>query len=214
MPRSSRSTGLELKYAVDRVVALGALVALAPLLGVVAALVRWHLGAPIIFAQERPGHGGRPFRIYKFRTMTDLVDASGAPLPDGLRLTPFGRFLRRSSLDELPELWNVVRGEMSLVGPRPLLPRYMPWFTPAERRRFDMKPGITGLAQIRGRNTARWDDRLAFDVWYVDHWSPRLDVRILLETVAKIVRSDGVVADPTQSMDDLDVERQRQAPSA
>ena len=195
------------KDPVERVVALAALVALAPLLAAIALLVRVAHGSPVLFTQERPGHRGATFRILKFRTMKDLRGPDGEPLPDSERLTPVGRFLRRTSLDELPELWNVVRGEMSLVGPRPLLVKYLPYFTAAERRRFDMKPGITGLAQISGRNTAPWDERLALDVWYVDHWSPALDLSILVRTVGKILRSDGVVEDPRRFMADLDVER-------
>lgn len=214
MPTRPKRASLAGKDALERLVVLAALLLLAAPLAAIALLVRWRLGAPVLFVQERPGLHGAPFRLVKFRTMADLRDAQGAPLPDAARLTRFGRFLRRTSLDELPELWNVLRGEMSLVGPRPLLPRYLPYFTREERRRFDMKPGITGLAQIRGRNTARWDERLAFDVWYVEHWSPGLDLRILLETVLKTVRSEGVVEDPTRSMDDLDVERRRQAPPA
>lgn len=196
------------KDLVDRIAALAALIVLAVPLGAIALLVRLVHGAPIIFAQERPGYRGVPFRIFKFRTMADRFDAAGEPLPDAERLTRLGRFLRRSSLDELPELWNVVRGEMSLVGPRPLLMKYLPFYTAEERRRFEMKPGITGLAQISGRNTARWDDRLALDVWYVEHWSFWLDANILARSVAKIVRAEGVVEDPRQTMDDLDVERQ------
>ena len=152
------------KYHLERLVALVALLVLALPLGAIALLVRYNLGSPVIFTQLRPGHKGIPFRIFKFRTMADLTDAQGEPLPDAQRLTPFGRFLRRSSLDELPELWNVVRGEMSLVGPRPLLIRYTPFFTEEERKRFDVKPGITGLAQVSGRNLATWDDRLALAV--------------------------------------------------
>lgn len=202
---------LSAKYFLERVAALAALIVLAVPLGVIALLVRMRHGSPVIFAQVRPGYKGLPFRIFKFRTMLDLCDERGEPLSDAERLTPLGRILRRSSLDELPELWNVVRGEMSLVGPRPLLMKYMPYFTVAERRRFDMRPGITGLAQISGRNTVRWDERLALDVWYVQHWSLMLDAKIVLKTLAKAARADGVVDDPRQSMDDLDVERRLQA---
>jgi len=159
------------------------LVLLAPLLALVALLVRFRLGAPILFRQERPGWQGRLFTLYKFRTMTNRGDAAGNLLPDAERLTRFGRWLRSSSLDELPELVNVLRGDMSLVGPRPLLTEYLPRYTPAQMRRHEVKPGLTGWAQVNGRNTITWEQRFALDVWYVDHLSFWLDLRILWRTL-------------------------------
>ncbi len=156
--------------------------------------VRRKLGSPVLFTQVRPGLHGKPFRMVKFRTMTDARDASGALLPDAQRLTPFGRFLRSSSLDELPELWNVLRGEMSLVGPRPLLMEYLPLYSPEQARRHEVRPGITGWAQINGRNAISWADKFALDVWYVDHRSLFLDIRILWLTVRKVLVRDGISA--------------------
>jgi len=167
---------------------------------IVAALVRLTLGTPVIFHQQRPGLHGRLFAMYKFRTMRDVYDAAGNPLPDQLRITRLGRFLRRTSLDELPELVNVLRGEMSLVGPRPLLVEYLERYSAEQARRHDVAPGITGLAQINGRNTLNWNDRLALDVWYVDHASLWLDTKILAQTVIRLVRGSEVDADG-----DLDV---------
>lgn len=168
------------------------------LLAVPLALLAWQvrrkLGSPVLFTQVRPGLHGKPFRMVKFRTMTDARDASGALLPDAQRLTPFGRFLRASSLDELPELWNVLRGEMSLVGPRPLLMEYLPLYSPEQARRHEVRPGITGWAQVNGRNAISWADKFALDVWYVDHRSLWLDVRILWLTVRKVVVRDGISA--------------------
>jgi len=167
---------------------------------IVASLVRLTLGTPVIFHQQRPGLHGRLFAMYKFRTMRDVYDAAGNPLPDQLRITRLGRFLRRTSLDELPELVNVLRGEMSLVGPRPLLVEYLERYSAEQARRHDVAPGITGLAQINGRNTLNWNDRLALDVWYVDHASLWLDAKILAQTVIRLVRGSEVDADG-----DLDV---------
>ncbi|WP_346308538.1 sugar transferase [Limnohabitans sp.] len=168
------------------------------LLAVPLALMAWQvrrkLGSPVLFTQVRPGLHGKPFRMVKFRTMTDARDASGALLPDAQRLTPFGRFLRASSLDELPELWNVLRGEMSLVGPRPLLMEYLPLYSPEQARRHEVRPGITGWAQVNGRNAISWADKFALDVWYVDHRSLWLDVRILWLTVRKVLVRDGISA--------------------
>ena len=168
------------------------------LLAVPLALLAWQvrrkLGSPVLFTQVRPGLHGKPFRMVKFRTMTDARDASGALLPDAQRLTPFGRFLRASSLDELPELWNVLRGEMSLVGPRPLLMEYLPLYSPEQARRHAVRPGITGWAQVNGRNAISWADKFALDVWYVDHRSLLLDIRILWLTVRKVLVHDGISA--------------------
>lgn len=172
---------------------LGLLVLGLPLL-VLAWLVWRKLGSPVLFAQVRPGLNGKPFRMVKFRTMTDARDASGALLPDAQRLTPFGRFLRASSLDELPELLNVLKGEMSLVGPRPLLMEYLPLYSPEQARRHEVRPGITGWAQVNGRNAISWTDKFALDVWYVDHRSLWLDVRILWLTVRKVLVRDGISA--------------------
>ena len=168
------------------------------LLAVPLALLAWQvrrkLGSPVLFTQVRPGLHGKPFRMVKFRTMTDERYDSGALLPDAQRLTPFGRFLRASSLDELPELWNVLRGEMSLVGPRPLLMEYLPLYSPEQARRHEVRPGITGWAQVNGRNAISWADKFALDVWYVDHRSLSLDVRILWLTVRKVLVRDGISA--------------------
>lgn len=180
------------KRAVDAAVALGLLVLLSPLLVVLAATVASFLGAPVLFRQTRPGRGGRLFVLYKFRTMTDRRDARGELLPDGDRLTRFGRWLRSTSLDELPSLWNVLRGEMSLVGPRPLLPEYLELYTPTEARRHQVRPGITGWAQIHGRNAVGWEDRFARDVWYVDHCGFLLDCRILFRTLVSVLRREGI----------------------
>jgi lipopolysaccharide/colanic/teichoic acid biosynthesis glycosyltransferase len=157
-------------------------------------MVRRRLGSPVLFSQVRPGLHGKPFRMYKFRTMTDARDADGNLLPDAERLTDFGKWLRASSLDELPELINVLRGEMSLVGPRPLLMEYLPLYSPEQARRHEARPGITGWAQINGRNAISWDDKFALDVWYVDHQGVWLDVRILALTVWRVLRREGISA--------------------
>jgi len=157
-------------------------------------LVRRKLGSPVLFRQVRPGQHGRPFMMVKFRTMTDERGADGELLPDALRLTPFGHFLRASSLDELPELWNVLRGEMSLVGPRPLLMEYLPLYSTEQARRHEVRPGITGWAQINGRNAVSWDERFRLDVWYVDHRSVCLDLKILWLTVRKVLVREGISA--------------------
>lgn len=180
------------KRLLDVTLALAALVLLLPFIGLLALLVRVKLGAPVLFRQQRPGLGGRPFAIYKFRTMTDARDQQGQLLPDAERLTPFGRFLRSTSLDELPELWNVLRGDMSLVGPRPLLMQYLSRYTPEQARRHEVRPGITGWAQINGRNALSWEQRFALDVWYVDHCSPWLDLRIMLLTIWKVLRREDI----------------------
>ena len=191
----------------DIVGAATGLLLCAPILAVIALLVRLKLGSPILFRQQRPGLHGKPFTLYKFRTMTDARDADGNLLPDADRLTSFGRFLRRTSLDELPELINVLKGDMSLVGPRPLLMQYMPYYTPREQLRHSVRPGITGLAQISGRNMVDWDSRLALDVEYVENWTLWLDIKILFKTVANVMRRSGVVDVPVSIMNDLDIER-------
>jgi len=177
-----------------------ALAVLGPVLLVLAVLVRRRLGAPVLFRQRRPGRGGKLFTILKFRTMRDAVGSDGRPLADELRLTRFGRFLRSSSLDELPELLNVVRGDMSLVGPRPLIPAYLERYTPEQARRHEVRPGITGLAQVSGRNAISWEERLALDVEYVDGWSLRLDLWILWRTVAITLRREGISAEGHATM--------------
>ena len=173
--------------------ALGLLL-LAPLLLLLFALVRIKLGSPVLFRQTRPGLHGRPFQMVKLRTMTDARGPDGALLPDAERLTPFGRFLRSTSLDELPELWNVLRGDMSLVGPRPLLMEYLPLYTPEQARRHAVRPGITGWAQVNGRNALSWEEKFALDVWYVDHQSLALDIRILWLTARKVLAREGISA--------------------
>lgn len=173
------------------VAGLGLLVLALPLL-VLSGLIRYKLGSPVLFRQERPGLHGQPFQMVKFRTMTNECGADGALLPDAQRLTSFGLFLRASSLDELPELWNVLKGEMSLVGPRPLLMEYLPLYTPEQARRQEVLPGITGWAQVNGRNAISWEDKFALDVWYVNHRSLGLDVRILWMTVKKVLLRDGI----------------------
>jgi lipopolysaccharide/colanic/teichoic acid biosynthesis glycosyltransferase len=183
-----------MKRVFDFVTASLALLLLALPLLALAWLIRRKLGSPVLFCQVRPGLQGRPFTMVKFRTMTDERGSDGALLPDAQRLTPFGRFLRASSLDELPELWNVLKGEMSLVGPRPLLMEYLPLYTPEQARRHAVRPGITGWAQVNGRNAISWADKFALDVWYVDHRSLWLDVQILWRTVRKVLVRDGISA--------------------
>jgi lipopolysaccharide/colanic/teichoic acid biosynthesis glycosyltransferase len=182
---------LVVKRAVDFGVAAVGLVAASPVLAAAALAVRATTGSPVFFFQPRPGRGGRIFRIAKFRTMTDARDARGEPLPDEARTTAVGRFLRASSIDELPQLWNVLRGELSLVGPRPLLTRYLPRYTPAQARRHEVLPGITGWAQVNGRNALGWDAKFALDVWYVEHWSLLLDARILALTALRVLTRSG-----------------------
>ncbi len=189
-----------MKRLMDIALATVALLLLLPLLVVLSLLVRSKMGSPVIFRQVRPGRGGAPFEMLKFRTMRDAVDADGVPLPDADRLTPFGRFLRSTSLDELPELWNVLRGDMSLVGPRPLLMEYLPLYSTEQARRHEVCPGLTGWAQINGRNALSWDEKFALDVWYVDNRSMRLDLRILWLTVLKVLQRDGISADGEATM--------------
>ena len=181
-----------LKRALDVALAGAGLIVAAPAMAAIAGAVAIDLGRPVLFRQIRPGKDGEPFALLKFRTMRDATARDGRPLPDGERLTRFGRWLRASSLDELPELWNVLRGEMSLVGPRPLLMQYLPLYSREQARRHDVKPGITGWAQIHGRNALSWDEKFALDVWYVDHASVWLDLRILAGTVRAVLRRDGI----------------------
>ena len=188
---------------IERVLAGLALTAASPVLAVVAVLVRLRLGRPVLFRQERAGLHGVPFRIVKFRTMTDATDPTGAPLPDGVRLGPFGRRLRATSLDELPELWNVVRGEMSLVGPRPLPVSYLTRYTSRESKRHEVRPGVTGWAQVNGRNEVPWEERLEMDVWYVEHRSWWLDARILWRTASAVLGRRGIAPDGSATMPEL-----------
>jgi lipopolysaccharide/colanic/teichoic acid biosynthesis glycosyltransferase len=190
-----RRTGAgRVKRGIDLAGAAFGLVLTSPLLLVVAIVIWRSMGRPILFRQVRTGLHGELFELAKFRTMREAVDANGRPLADGDRLTRLGSFLRRTSLDEWPELWNVLRGELSLVGPRPLLVEYLPLYTTEQARRHDVKPGITGWAQVNGRNAITWEEKFALDVWYVDHWSLWLDLKILLKTVHKVIAREGVAA--------------------
>jgi sugar transferase EpsL len=183
---------LAVKRAVDVGTAAIGLIFLGPAISVVALAIRCHMGSPVFFRQVRPGLFGAPFTLVKFRTMTDSRSPAGDRLSDAERLTRLGRFLRRTSLDELPQLWNVLRGDLSLVGPRPLLMRYLPRYTPFQMRRHEVKPGITGWAQVNGRNAITWEEKFDLDVWYVDNWSLRLDLKIILVTVARVLSGHGV----------------------
>ncbi len=189
-----------MKRSFDFCAAVGALLLLSPLLLVVAILVRTKLGSPVLFRQLRPGRNGVAFAMLKFRSMTDARDGSGALLPDAERLTAFGKFLRSSSLDELPGLWNIVRGDMSLVGPRPLLMEYLPLYSAEQARRHDVRPGLTGWAQINGRNALQWEQKFALDCWYVDNRSLWLDIKILALTVLKVLRRSDISADGEATM--------------
>lgn len=184
-----------MKRLFDFLVSLTALILLTPIIALVAWQIRKNLGSPVLFRQTRPGLNGKPFGMVKFRTMKDAVDANGNPLPDSERMTPFGDKLRNSSLDELPELWNVLKGEMSLVGPRPLLMQYLPLYSKEQARRHEVRPGVTGWAQINGRNAISWEEKFKLDVWYVDNRSFWLDLRILLLTVKKVFVKEGISAD-------------------
>jgi sugar transferase EpsL len=181
-----------LKRGFDLSLALILLILLSPLLALLALAVRWKLGRPVLFSQTRPGRHGTPFAFYKFRTMTDLRDASGEPLPDAARLTPLGELMRKSSLDELPQLLNVLKGDMSLVGPRPLLMEYLPLYSARQARRHEVRPGITGWAQVNGRNALAWEDRFELDLWYVEHRSFWLDLRIIAITAWRVLRPQGI----------------------
>lgn len=184
-----------MKRLFDLVSASLALLLLFPVLLLVAWLVHRRLGSPVLFRQVRPGLHGKPFEMVKFRTMRDAVDTEGNALPDAERLTPFGRFLRSTSLDELPELWNVIKGDMSLVGPRPLLMEYLPLYSAEQARRHEVRPGITGWAQVNGRNAVSWPEKFALDIWYVDNRSLLLDIRILLLTIKKVFVREGISAE-------------------
>jgi len=191
---------LLLKRTFDRAVAATLLVATAPIMAAAAVAVKRTMGGPVLFRQTRPGRGGVPFRVFKMRTMTQERGPDGELLPDAQRLTPLGRLLRSTSIDELPQLFNVLGGDLSLVGPRPLLMEYLPLYSPDQARRHDVLPGITGWAQVHGRNSLSWEEKFARDVWYVDHWSPWLDLRILALTALAVVRRDGISQDGQATM--------------
>ncbi len=183
-----------LKRIFDVMLASILLIILMPILIIIALLIRYHLGSPIFFRQNRPGLHERSFQLIKFRTMKELANKQGEILPDEERITPLGRFLRASSLDELPQLWNVIKGQMSIVGPRPLLIEYLPLYNSNQKRRHDVKPGITGLAQVNGRNALNWEERFTLDLWYVDHQSFYLDIKIILLTLKKVLMREGITS--------------------
>ena len=183
-----------MKRILDIMCSLFGLIFFAPIFLILTYLIHKNLGSPVIFSQIRPGLDGKPFKMYKFRSMKDAVDENGVPLPDLERLTPFGQKLRSISLDELPELWNVLKGDMSLVGPRPLLMEYLPLYTKEQYRRHNLRPGITGWAQVNGRNAISWEDKFILDVWYVDNQSFKLDMKILLVTIKKVFIKEGISA--------------------
>ncbi|GAE88917.1 sugar transferase [Acetivibrio straminisolvens] len=196
-----------LKRPIDFILSLAAIIIFSPLILIVALMVRINLGSPVIFKQERPGLNERIFTLYKFRTMTDKRDDKGELLPDSRRLTRFGKFLRSTSLDELPELFNILRGDMSIVGPRPLLVEYLPYYTEEERLRHTVRPGLTGLAQVNGRNNLEWDIRLGLDVEYVKNVTFGLDISIIVKTIIKVFKREGVAVVDQTPLKDLHVER-------
>ena len=189
-----------LKRAFDIAASTSALVVLSPVLAITAYKVKKELGSPVLFRQTRPGLHGKPFEMIKFRTMKDATDKEGNALPDSERLTEFGKKLRASSLDELPELWNVLKGDMSLVGPRPLLMEYLPLYNAEQAKRHNVRPGVTGYAQVNGRNSLSWEDKFKLDTWYVEHQSLWLDMKILLKTVKKVIIKDGISAEGEATM--------------
>ena len=189
-----------MKRLFDIFASLFGLLILSPVIAVVAYKVHKNLGSPVLFRQVRPGKDGKPFEMIKFRTMRDAIDKNGNPLPDSERITAFGNFLRSTSLDELPELWNVLKGEMSLVGPRPLLMEYLPLYNKEQAKRHDVRPGVTGWAQVNGRNAISWEEKFKLDVWYVDNQSFWLDIKILILTVKKVFIRDGISADDHVTM--------------
>ena len=189
-----------MKRLLDIIGAATGLLLLSPVLLYIAWKLRRQIGAPVLFRQIRPGKNGEPFQMFKFRTMSNATAPDGTLLPDAARLTPLGQKLRATSLDELPELWNVLKGDMSLVGPRPLLMEYLPLYTPEQARRHTLRPGITGWAQINGRNALSWEEKFALDVWYVDHQSLKLDIKILWRTIQKVIARDGISAEGEATM--------------
>jgi len=202
-----------IKRLFDIISSAAGLIVISPLLVVLAVLVRLKLGSPILFRQQRPGLGGKAFVIYKFRTMTDQRDASGNLLPDEQRLPAFGRFLRSTSFDELPELLNVLKGDMSIVGPRPLMMKYLSRYATEQVRRHEVKPGITGWAQINGRNAISWEDKFKLDVWYVDNWTLWLDVKIILKSIWMVVTKQGITQQGRATMDEFMGTQQKTASS-
>jgi lipopolysaccharide/colanic/teichoic acid biosynthesis glycosyltransferase len=189
-----------LKRLLDVIIASVALVLLSPLYAFVAYKVKKNLGSPVLFRQVRPGLHGKPFEMIKFRTMKDAVDEQGNPLPDSERLTPFGKMLRSTSLDEMPELWNVIKGEMSVVGPRPLLMEYLPLYNSEQAKRHNVRPGMTGYAQVNGRNAISWEEKFKLDTWYVENKSTVLDFKIMLKTVQKVIAKDDISAEGEVTM--------------
>ena len=192
-----------IKWLIDRLMAAIALFLFSPLMVIIAIAAYWKMGSPVIFAQDRPGKNNRIFKFFKFRTMTDARDQDNQLLPDGDRLTPFGQWLRKTSLDELPQLWNVLKGDMSIVGPRPLLVSYLDLYTPEQARRHEVRPGITGWAQINGRNNITWQEKFDLDIWYVDNWSPWLDLKIILLTVWTVLQREGISQQGHATMEDF-----------
>jgi len=188
------------KRLLDIIISAVALILLCPVILWTSWKVRKHLGVPIVFRQSRPGLNAKPFELVKFRSMRDAIDSMGNPLPDAERMTPFGHFLRASSLDELPELWSVLKGDMSLVGPRPLLNEYLPLYNAEQARRHEVRPGITGWAQVNGRNSLSWEEKFKLDIWYVDNHTVWLDIKILLMTVRKVLVREGISADGEVTM--------------
>lgn len=202
---------LFVKRLLDMVLSGAALIILLPVYLILAVLIRMNLGSPVIFCQERPGRYGKVFKLYKFRTMTDEKDEQGNLLPDEKRLPRFGRILRSTSLDELPELWNIFKGDMSLIGPRPLLVRYLPYYTEEEMHRHDVRPGLTGLAQVNGRNALGWEDRFSYDLEYVNNLSFAMDMRIIAMTVGKVLKRSDTLSGAEQTVADFDVYRKEQS---
>jgi len=198
------------KRLLDIILSGVALIILLPIYLVLAILIRIHLGSPVIFCQERPGRYGKIFKLYKFRTMTDEKDENGNLLPDEKRLPKFGRILRSTSLDELPELWNIFKGDMSLIGPRPLLVRYLPYYTEEEMHRHDVRPGLTGLAQVNGRNALGWEDRFAFDLEYANNLSLTMDIKIIVMTIEKVLKRSDTLSGAEQTVPDFDAYRKEQ----
>ncbi|MDE7277297.1 MAG: sugar transferase [Lachnospiraceae bacterium] len=199
-----------IKRLFDIIISLTAIIILSPLFLILGILVRLKLGSPVFFQQKRPGRNGEIFTLCKFRTMTDKRDEKGDLLPDEERLTKFGKMLRSTSLDELPELFIILKGDMSLVGPRPLLVKYLPWYTEEERHRHDVRPGLTGLAQVNGRNTIGWEERFAYDLEYVRHCSFLMDVKIIGMTVGKVLNRSGILSGAEQTTEDFDIYRSKQ----
>jgi len=191
------------KRFLDIVLSLALIIVLSPLFLILYIMVKRKLGSPVLFRQERPGLYGKVFKMYKFRSMTDAKDAEGNLLPDSERLTGFGKLLRQTSLDELPELFNILKGDMSFVGPRPLLVRYLDRYTPEQARRHEVKPGLTGWAQVNGRNAISWEDKFKLDVWYVDHWTLWLDLKIFLMTIIKVLKREGISSAGEATMEEF-----------